>query len=55
MATPDDERFWNTLENYDEEIISIFTDAEAARPLVETIRTPWSLTSAQAPAICFLT
>ncbi len=37
MATPHDEHFWNTLENYDEEIISIFKDAEAARPLVETI------------------
>lgn len=37
MATPHDEQFWNTLANYDEEIISIFKDAEAARPLVDTI------------------
>ncbi len=37
MPTPHDEHFWNALENYDEEIISIFKDAEAARPLVETI------------------
>lgn len=37
MPTPHDEHFWNTLANYDEEIISIFKDAEAARPLVETI------------------
>lgn len=37
MATPDDEQFWNNLENYDEEIISIFKDANAARPLVERI------------------
>lgn len=37
MATPLDEHFWNSLGNYDEEIISIFKDAEAARPLVETI------------------
>lgn len=37
MATPHDEHFWNTLDNYDEEIISIFKDAEAARPLVERI------------------
>jgi ubiquinone/menaquinone biosynthesis C-methylase UbiE len=37
MATPHDEQFWNTLANYDEEIISIFKDAEAARPLVESI------------------
>lgn len=37
MATPHDEHFWNSLGNYDEEIISIFKDAEAARPLVETI------------------
>ncbi len=37
MATPRDEHFWNTLGNYDEEIISIFKDADAARPLVEAI------------------
>lgn len=37
MATPHDEHFWNALENYDEEIISILKDTEAARPLVETI------------------
>jgi SAM-dependent methyltransferase len=37
MPTPHDEHFWNTLENYDEEIISIFKDADAARPLVEAI------------------
>lgn len=37
MPTPHDEHFWNSLENYDEEIISIFRDAEAARPLVEAI------------------
>jgi SAM-dependent methyltransferase len=37
MPTPHDEHFWNSLGNYDEEIISIFKDAEAARPLVETI------------------
>jgi len=37
MATPHDEHFWNSLGNYDEEIISIFKDAEAARPLVEAI------------------
>lgn len=37
MATPHDEGFWNTLANYDEEIISIFKDAEAARPLVDAI------------------
>lgn len=37
MPTPHDEHFWNALEKYDEEIISIFRDAEAARPLVETI------------------
>ena len=37
MPTPHDEHFWNSLGNYDEEIISIFKDAEAARPLVEAI------------------
>jgi len=37
MATPHDEHFWNTLENYDETITSLFKDAEVARPLVETI------------------
>lgn len=38
MPTPHDEHFWNTLANYDEEIISIFKDAEAARPLIEHIQ-----------------
>jgi hypothetical protein len=37
VPTPDDEQFWNTLGNYDEEIISIFKDAEAARPLADRI------------------
>ncbi|MBI5900697.1 MAG: class I SAM-dependent methyltransferase [Rhodocyclales bacterium] len=37
MATPHDEHFWNSLGNYDEEIISIFKEAEAARPLIERI------------------
>jgi ubiquinone/menaquinone biosynthesis C-methylase UbiE len=37
MVTPHDEHFWNALENYDEEVLSIFKDADAARPLVETI------------------
>lgn len=37
MATPHDEHFWNALNNYDEEIISIFKDADAARPLVDAI------------------
>ena len=37
MATPHDEHFWNSLGNYDEEIISNFKDTEAARPLVERI------------------
>lgn len=38
MPTPHDEHFWNALENYDNgEVISIFKDAEAARPLLETI------------------
>lgn len=37
MPTPHDEQLWNSLANYDEEIISIFKDAEAARPLIERI------------------
>lgn len=37
MATPNDEHFWNNFENYDEDIISIFKDTDAARPLVERI------------------
>ena len=34
MATPHDEHLWNALANYDEEIISILKDAEAAWSLV---------------------
>ncbi len=37
MTTPHDQQFWDSLEDYEKEIISIFRDEEAAQPLLSRI------------------